>query len=58
MPRPGRFTPGKDQVPIGYEAGWAPGPVWTGAEKLVPHRGSIPGLSSYPGPQMPFVPSE
>jgi hypothetical protein len=28
MPGPGRFTPGKDPVP---EAGWAPGPVWTGA---------------------------
>ena len=25
---PGRFTPGKDQVPIVQEAGWAPGPVW------------------------------
>jgi len=28
------FTPGKDQVPIVQEAGWAPGPVWTGAENL------------------------
>ena len=26
-PRPGRFTPGKDPVPIVQEAGWAPGPV-------------------------------
>jgi len=26
------FTPGKDAVPIVQEAGWAPGPVWTGAE--------------------------
>ena len=34
-PRP-FFTPGKDQVPIVQEAGWAPGPVWTGAENLVP----------------------
>jgi hypothetical protein len=25
--RPGRFTPGKDPVPIVQEAGWAPGPV-------------------------------
>ena len=25
--RPGRFTAGKDQVPIVYEAGWAPWPV-------------------------------
>jgi hypothetical protein len=24
-PRPGRFTPGKDPVPIVQEAGWAPG---------------------------------
>ena len=24
------FTPGKDPVPIVQEAGWAPGPVWTG----------------------------
>ena len=29
-------TPGKDPVPIVQEAGWAPGPVWTGAEKLAP----------------------
>jgi hypothetical protein len=33
-PRPGRFTPGNDLVPIAQEAGWAPGPVWTGAENL------------------------
>ena len=33
-PHPGRFTPGKDPVPILQEAGWAPGPVWTGAENL------------------------
>ena len=26
-PRPGRFTPGKDPVPILWEAVWAPGPV-------------------------------
>ena len=34
-PRP-HFTPGKDPVPILQEAGWAPGPVWTGAENLAP----------------------
>ena len=34
-PRP-LFTPGKDPVPIVQEAGWAPGPVWTGAENLDP----------------------
>ena len=30
------YTPGKDPVPIVQEAGWAPGPVWTGAENLTP----------------------
>jgi hypothetical protein len=30
------FTPGKDLVPIVQEAGWAPGPVRTGAENLAP----------------------
>jgi hypothetical protein len=34
--RPGRFTPGKDPVPIVQEAGWVPGPVWTCAKNLVP----------------------
>jgi hypothetical protein len=28
------FTPGKFLLPIVQEAGWAPGPVWTGAEIL------------------------
>ena len=32
-PRP-LFISGKDPVPIVQEAGWAPGPVWTGAENL------------------------
>ena len=36
-PRP-LFTPGKDPIPIVQEAGWAPGPVWTGAENLTPTR--------------------
>ena len=35
--RPGRFTPGKDPVPIVHEAGLVPGPVWTGAENLAPN---------------------
>jgi len=40
--RPGRtLPPGKTQVPILQEAGWAPGPVWTGG-KSRPHRDSIP----------------
>ena len=30
------FTPGKDPVPIINEAGWSPGPIWTGAENLAP----------------------
>jgi hypothetical protein len=30
------FTPGKDPVPIVQEAGWTPGPVWSGAENLTP----------------------
>ena len=34
-PRP-LFTPGKDPVLIVQEAGWAPGPVWIGAENLAP----------------------
>ena len=38
-PRP-HFTPGKNPVPILQEAGWAPGPVWTG-RKSRPHRDSI-----------------
>jgi len=35
------FTPGKYPVPILREAGWAPGPVWTGG-KSRPHRDLIP----------------
>ena len=34
-PRP-LSTPGKDLVRIVQEAGWAPGPVWTGVENLAP----------------------
>ena len=37
-PRPGRFTLGKDPVPIVQETGWAPGPVWMGVEYLT-HTG-------------------
>ena len=46
-PRP-LFTPGKEQVLIVQEAGWAPGSVWMGG-KSRPKRDSIPdrpGLSS------------
>ena len=33
---PAALYPGKDPVPVVQEAGWAPGPVWTGAENLAP----------------------
>ena len=61
-PRP-HFTPGKDPVPMLQEAGWAPGPIWTGG-KSRPHRDSIsdrPARSSVAiptelsGPQMWYV---
>ena len=39
-PRP-HFNTGKDPVPILQEAGWSPGPVWTGG-KSRPHLDSIP----------------
>ena len=57
--RPGRFTPGKDQVPTVWDAGWAPEPVWMGAENLAPtgiRSRDRPARSeslyrlSYPGP--------
>jgi len=38
---PQHFTPRKDPTPILQEAGWVPGPVWTGV-KSRPHRDSIP----------------
>jgi len=39
--RPGHTLPSvKDPVPILQEAGWAPGPVWTGG-KSRPYRDSI-----------------
>jgi hypothetical protein len=33
---PAALYPGKDPVSIVQEGGWAPGPVWTGAENLPP----------------------
>ena len=52
--RHGRFTPGKDPLPIVQYVGCDTGPVWTDVENLAPHRNSIPGVSqyrlSYPGP--------
>jgi hypothetical protein len=41
-PCPDRYTPGNDSLPIVWEVGWAPGPVWMGGGNLAPHRGSIP----------------
>ena len=51
-PRPGRFTPEKEPVPVVQDAGWAPGPVWTGAENLAP----TPGFD--PGTVQPALPTE
>ena len=63
-PRPGRFTPGKDPVPIVQEAGWAPGPVWKDGENHTPtgtrspdrpaHSESLYWLS-YPGPLVKYA---
>jgi hypothetical protein len=58
-PRPGRFTPGKDPVPIVQEAEWAPGPAWTCAKNLAstgirslgrPARSQSLYRLSHPGP--------
>ena len=52
-PSPGRFTPGKEPVPIVQETVWAPGPVWTGAENLPPtgiRSPDRPARSDYPIP--------
>ena len=36
MPGPGHLNPRKDQVPIIFEAGQAPGAVWTDVENFAP----------------------
>ena len=63
-PRPGRFTPSKDPVPIVQEAGWAPGPFWSGAENLAftgirspdrPARSESLYRLSYPGRRITLV---
>jgi hypothetical protein len=55
------FTPGKEPVPIVQEAGWAPEPVWIGAENLAPPGFDPPDLPArseslyrlrYPGSQV------
>jgi hypothetical protein len=46
---PGRSTPGKDPIPIVREAGWAPRPMWIGAENLAHtriHSPENPGRSA------------
>ena len=58
-PRP-LLTPGKDPVPIVQEAGWAPGPVWTGGKPLPtgirfpdrPARSQLVIPTELPGPQI------
>jgi len=50
-PRP-HFTPGKDPVPILQEAGWVPGPVWTG-RKSHTHRDSIPDRPAHSSVTIP-----
>jgi len=40
-PRPSCFIPEKDPVAIVWEAGWAPGLPWAGAENIAPCQGSI-----------------
>ena len=44
---PTALLPGKDPVPIVQEAGWAPGPVWKGAENLPPTGTLQPVASRY-----------
>ena len=41
------FTPGKDAVPIVQKSGWAPGPVWIGAENLAPTWIRSPDLPAH-----------
>ena len=44
---------GKDPVPIVQEAGWVPGPVWSGAENFAPtgirYPDRMPVASCYTG---------
>jgi len=42
------FTPGKDPVHILQEAGWAPGPVWTGGKSRLHRDLTVP--TELPGP--------
>jgi hypothetical protein len=38
------YSQERDPVPIVWEAGWAPGPVWTGEENLTPTAIRSPDL--------------
>jgi len=40
------LPPGKTRYLLYRRLGGAPGPIWTSAENLSPHRDSIPGPSS------------
>ena len=54
-PRP-YFTPRKDTVLIGQEAGWAPGLVWKGGKS--PDRSahsSVAIMTELPGPQKNYI---
>jgi len=47
----------REPVPTVQGAGWAPGPVWTGAENLAPAKIRCPDRpAQYPGPHktIPF----
>ena len=53
---PAALYPREDPVPTVKEVGWAPEPVWTGAENLAPPgfdpRTVQPVASRYTGPQL------
>ena len=62
---PGRFTPRKDPVPIVWDSGWAPEPVWMGAEYLpptgipspdLPDRSELLYWPRYPAPAHYIIP--
>jgi hypothetical protein len=57
---PATFAPGKDPVPIVQEAGWAPEPVWIGAENLATPgfepRTFQPAASRYTDYAIPALP--
>jgi hypothetical protein len=54
-PGSGRFTPGKDLVPIVQEPGWAPEPVWRGKDIL--NSTGIRSPDRQAGCESPYWPS-